>query len=80
MECGVESTWRGDARKDRCTVGSKAGTEEIGGALKTRGDSLSETPTAIPTQSAKQPTNQTKRKKIKKKKGEREWGEAPHKG
>jgi hypothetical protein len=57
-EGGVESTSRGDLRKDRQrTVGGKASVEEIGGALRTEGESLSETPRAAPTQSAKQPTN-----------------------
>ena len=47
---GVESTSRGDARKDRQrTMGSKADAEEIGNVLKTEG----ETPMATPTQSAK---------------------------
>jgi hypothetical protein len=40
-------------------VGEKVGTKEIGGALRTGGESLSETPRVAPTQSAKQPTNQT---------------------
>ena len=53
-EGGVESTSQGDTRKDRQrTVGSKAGTEEIGGTLRIGGESLSETPRATPTQSAK---------------------------
>jgi hypothetical protein len=40
-------------------VGHKASAKEIGSTLKTKGESLSETPRATPTQSAKQPTNQT---------------------
>jgi hypothetical protein len=40
-------------------VGKKVGTKEISGALRTGGESLSKTPRAAPTQSAKQPTNQT---------------------
>jgi hypothetical protein len=58
-EGGIESTSRGDARKDQ-QQGGKAGTEEIGGALRIGGKSLSETSRAAPTQSAKQPTNQKK--------------------
>ena len=59
-EDGVENTSRGDARKDwQWTVGGKAGAEEIGGVLRTREKSLSETLRANPTQGAKQPTNQT---------------------
>jgi hypothetical protein len=47
-------------RKDwQQTVGDKANAEEIDGALRTGGESLSETPKATPTQSVKQPTNQT---------------------
>jgi hypothetical protein len=45
--------------------------KEIGGALRTGGESLSETPKAAPTQSAKQPTNQTKQNKKKKTAGQR---------
>ena len=60
MEGDVESTSRKDAIKDwQQMVGCKAGSEEISGALRTGGESLSETPRATPTQSAKQPTNQT---------------------
>ena len=59
MEDGVESTSRGDARKDRqWTVGGKASTEEINSVLRTEGKSLSKTLKVAPTQSAKQPTNQ----------------------
>ena len=36
-------------------MGSKAGAEEISDALRTGGESLSETPRAVLTQSAKQP-------------------------
>ena len=51
---GVESTSRGDARKDRQqTVGNKAGAKEIGGAPRIGRESLSETPRAAPTQSIK---------------------------
>jgi hypothetical protein len=51
----------GDTRKDwQQTVGSKLGAEETDGALRTGEESLSETPRAAPTQSAKQPTNQNK--------------------
>ena len=40
-ECGIESTLRGDTRKDwQQTVGGKVGAEEIGGALRTGGESL----------------------------------------
>jgi hypothetical protein len=61
VEGGFESTSRGDTRKDwQQTVGGKVGAEETGGALRTGGESLSETPRAAPTQSAKQPTNQNK--------------------
>jgi hypothetical protein len=57
---GVESTSRGDARKDwQRMVGGKAGVEEIGGSLITGGESLNEILRAAPTQRAKQPTNQT---------------------
>jgi hypothetical protein len=60
MACGVESTSRGDARKDQQqTVGSKASAEEIGDALRTECKSLSETPRTASTQNAKQLTNQT---------------------
>ena len=49
-EGGVESTSRGDARKDRQrTMGGKSDAEEIGGALRIGGESLSETPRAAPT-------------------------------
>jgi hypothetical protein len=48
-------------------VGGKAGEEEIGGALRIGGESLSETPRMAPTQNAKQPTNQTKQNKTGKK-------------
>ena len=42
---GVESTSRGDARKDwQRMVGGKASAEEIGSVLKTRGENLIETP------------------------------------
>jgi hypothetical protein len=59
-EGGVESTSRGDMRKDRQrTVGGKAGVKEISSALRTGGESLSETLKMALTQSAKQPTNQT---------------------
>ena len=59
-EGGVESTSRGDTKKDQQqTMGGKAGIKKIGSALRTGGESLSETPRAAPTQSTKQPTNQT---------------------
>jgi hypothetical protein len=49
-EGGVESTLRGDARKDRQhMVGNKVGAEEIDSALRTGGDSLNETPRVTPT-------------------------------
>jgi hypothetical protein len=55
-----ESISWGDVRKDwQQMVGSKANAKEIGGTLKTKGESLSKTPRMAPTQSAKQPTNQT---------------------
>jgi hypothetical protein len=63
-EGGVESTSWGDLRKDRQrTVGGKASLEEIDGALRTEGESLSETSRAAPSQSAKQPTNKTNKTK-----------------
>jgi hypothetical protein len=40
-------------------VGGKVGVEKIDGALKIRRESLSKTPRVAPTQSDKQPTNQT---------------------
>ena len=50
VEGGVESTSRGDMRKYwQWTVGSKVGTEEIGNALRTGEESLSETTRAAPT-------------------------------
>jgi hypothetical protein len=50
MKGGVESTSRGDLRKDQQrTVGGKAGMEEIGGTLKIEDESLSETLRAAPT-------------------------------
>ena len=72
-EGGIECTSRGDTRKDwQRIVGGKAGAEEIGGALRTRRESLSEIPRAESTQSAKQPTNQNKqnRKKQRRDKGQ----------
>jgi hypothetical protein len=64
-EGGVESTSRGDARKDRQrTVGDKMGAEEIGGVLRIEGESLSETPRRhlhkVPNN---QQTKQTKQEK-----------------
>jgi hypothetical protein len=74
---GVESTLRGDARKDRQrTVGNKAGMEEIGSTLRIGGESLSENPRAALTQSAKQPANQTNKQKKKKKKKKKNNDEA----
>jgi hypothetical protein len=59
------------------------GAEEIGGALRTGRESLSETSRASPTQSAKQPTNQTNKNKKKKivgqRLGRREIEEVGHK-
>jgi hypothetical protein len=50
MEGSVESTLWGDVRKDwQRMVGDKAGAEEIGSALRTKGEGLSETPRAAPT-------------------------------
>jgi hypothetical protein len=40
-------------------MGSKVGTEEIGGTLRTVWKNLSKTPRVTPIQSVKQPTNQT---------------------
>jgi hypothetical protein len=82
-EGGVQSTLRGAMRKDRQQmVDSKAGAEEIGGTLRIRGESLSETPMVAPKQSAKQPTNQTNKtgKKKKKKKRKSDGAEAWEKG
>jgi hypothetical protein len=74
VEGGIESTLRGDARKDRQqTMGGKVVAEEIGNTLKTGWEILSETPKAAPTQSAKQPTNQIN-KTGKKKKKKQLWG------
>jgi hypothetical protein len=56
----IESTSPGDTRKDQQrAVGGKVGAKKTGGALRIRGESLSETPRAAPTQGAKQPTNPT---------------------
>ena len=52
-------------------VGSKTGAKEISGAFRIGGKSLSETLRAAPTQSAKQPTNQTKQNKKKTTAGQR---------
>ena len=64
IEGGVESKSRGDTRKDRQqTVGSKAGVEEISGALKTEGESLSENPkgnTHTKCQTTNKPNKQNK--------------------
>ena len=63
-EGGVESTSPGDMRKERQRmVGGKASAEEIDGALKLEGESLNGNPKVAPTQSAKQPTNQTNKYK-----------------
>ena len=65
-EGSVESTSRGDTRKDQqWTMGGQVGAEESSGALKTGGESLSETPRVASTQSAKQPTNQNKQNRKK---------------
>jgi hypothetical protein len=70
-------------------VGGKASVKKIGSALKTRGESLSETPKTTPTQSAKQTKQEktmtgqrmgTKEVGHEGKKGGRERGEVPHKG
>jgi hypothetical protein len=67
---GVESTSRGDARKDwQRTVGGKAGEEEINSSLITGWESLSETLRAALTQSVKQPTNQTNKTGNKQRQG-----------
>jgi hypothetical protein len=59
VEGGVESTLWGDVRKDQQRmVGGKAGTEEIGDALKTERESLSKIPRAAPTNQ----TNKTRKK------------------
>jgi hypothetical protein len=59
-EGGVESISWGDVRKDwQRMVGGKAGAEEIDSTLKIGEENLSEIPRTTPTQSAKQPTNQT---------------------
>jgi hypothetical protein len=61
----------GDVRKDQQqTVGAKASAKEIGGVFRIEEESLSETPNAAPTQSAKQPTNQTNKTRKKKNNGE----------
>jgi hypothetical protein len=57
----------GDVRKDQQqTVGAKASAKEIDGVFRIEEESLSETPNAAPTQSAKQPTNQTNKTRKKK--------------
>ena len=59
-EGNVKSISRGDVRKDwKRTMGGKASAEEISNTLRIIGESLSKTPRVAPTQSAKQPTNQT---------------------
>jgi hypothetical protein len=63
-------------------VGSKVGVEEIGSTLRNKGESLSETPRVAPTQSVKQPTNQTNKtgkKTAGQRVGRRGTEEAEHK-
>jgi hypothetical protein len=68
LEGGVESTSRGDARKDQQrTVGDKAGAKELGSALKTEGKSLNENPKGG-THTKCQTTNKPNKQKMKKNK------------
>jgi hypothetical protein len=83
VEGGVESTSWGDVKKDRQQmVGGKASMEEIGSTLRNKWESMSETPRVAPTQSAKQPANQTNKtgkKTAGQRVGRRGTEEAEHK-